>query len=70
VSTKTYTCQHRVVGFMTPSVQSKRGAKFISYWRRQCDFEKFFLFAEAVVYCNDADVLFRALGPVHVPDEW
>jgi hypothetical protein len=22
------------------------------------------------VYCNDADVLFGALGPVHTADEW
>jgi hypothetical protein len=38
--------------------------------RQQHDFEKFFLSSEDVVYCNDADGLFGALGHVYTPEEW
>jgi hypothetical protein len=50
----------------------EKGAKVISLWRQRRDFEVFLIFlsSETIVYCNDADGLFGAFGPVHNPDDW
>ena len=43
----------------------QKGVKVTSFRWRQRDFEKLFFSSEDIVYCNDADGLFGALGHVH-----
>lgn len=48
----------------------QHNTKISGFRDRQCDFERFFLQYENLVYCNDVESLLESFGLTHHPDEW